>query len=80
MKGKDLSKQEAEAKQKARKEELRDLIVKLEKRFNYVKELKELKEKREREIASPTLELLWRQEYKILQDYIEILKIHEFML
>ena len=28
---KDLSKQEAEAKQKARKEELRDLIVKLEK-------------------------------------------------
>lgn len=80
MKGEDLSKQEAETKQKARKEELRDLIVKLEKRFNYVKELEELKEKREREIASPTLELLWRQEYKILQDYIEILKIHEFML
>ena len=76
----DLSKQEAEAKQKARKEELRDLIAKLEKRFNYVKELKELKEKRERATASPTLELLWRQEYKILQDYIEILKIHEFML
>ena len=77
---KDLSKQEAEAKQKARKEEIRDLIVKLEKRFNYVKELKELKEKRERAIASSTLELLWRQEYKILQDYIDILKIHEFML
>ena len=77
---KDLSKQEAEAKQKARKEEIRDLIVKLEKRFNYVKELKELKEKRERAIASSTLELLWRQEYKILQDYIDMLKIHEFML
>lgn len=77
---KDLSKQEAEAKQKARKEELTDLIIKLEKRFNYVKELKEEKEKHERETARPIFELLWRKEYEILQDYIEILKIHKFML
>ena len=42
--------------------------------------LKEEKENHEREIGSPVMEFIWQQEYKLLGDVIDILKMHEFML
>ena len=91
MKGKDLSKKEAERRTLKQKEWLRE--TKLEQKewlretkgrlkvlFQYAKQLKEEKENNEREIASPVLEFVWQQEYKLLGDVIDILEMHEFML
>lgn len=80
MKGEDLSKKEAERRTWEQKEWLRETIGRLKVLSQYAKQLKEEKENNEREIASPVLEFVWQQEYKLLGDVIDILEMHEFML
>lgn len=80
MKGEDLSKQEAERRILKQKESLRETIKMLRLIFEYAKQLKEEKEHYDRELGSPLMEFVWKQEYKLLGDVIDVLEIHEFML
>lgn len=80
MSKKDLSKKEVERITLEQKEWLRETKGRLKILFQYAKQLKEEKENNEREIASPILEFIWEQEYKLLGDVIGVLEMHEFML